>query len=73
LTTTGGLTGGDRPRIRKDRFFRNADPSSAPASAVTDKVTLVRKSIQVTKTYEADDGPSWLLLFENDLKQGAFG
>jgi len=36
-------------------------------------VTLVRKSIQVTKTYEADDGPSWLLLFENDLKQGAFG
>jgi len=27
----------------------------------------------VTKTYEADDGPSWLLLFENDLKQGAFG
>ena len=71
----------DAHALIRDQGFRaddfaiiwDADPPLAFASAVTVKVTLVRKSIQVTKTYEADDGRSWLLLFENDLKQGAFG
>jgi hypothetical protein len=65
---------------RPDRIFTDdfaivwdADPPLAFASGVTVKVTLVRKSIQVTQDYEAEDGRSWLLMFENDLKQGAFG
>jgi hypothetical protein len=61
--------------FRPDDFeiFRHADPSPAFASAVTGKVTLVRKSTQVAKNYEAGVGHSWLRLFENDLKEGAFG
>jgi hypothetical protein len=47
---------------------RHADPSSDFPSAVSSKVTMVRKCAWVTKTYDADDGPSWLLLFENDLR-----
>jgi hypothetical protein len=59
--------------FRPDDFIWYADPSPGFPSAVRSKVTMVRKSAQVNKTYEADDAPSWLLLFENDLKQGAFG
>jgi hypothetical protein len=71
----------DAHALMRDRGFRpddfkiiwHVDPSPAFASAVTGKVTLVRKSTRVAKNYEAEDGRSWLLLFENDLKQGAFG
>jgi hypothetical protein len=71
----------DAHALMRDQGFRPddfeiiwyADPSPGFPSAVRSKVTMVRKSAQVTKTYEADDGPLWLLLFENNLKQGAFG
>jgi hypothetical protein len=52
-------------------IIRHADPPPGFPSAVTQTVTLVRKSTQVTKTYDADE--DWLLMFENDLKNGAFG
>jgi hypothetical protein len=55
------------------RIIRHVDSSSGFPSAAAGKVTLVRRSAQVTKIYEAADGPSWLLQFENDLKQGVFG
>jgi hypothetical protein len=71
----------DAHALMRDQGFRPddfeiiwyADPSPGFPSAVRSKVIMVRKSAQVTKTYEADDGPLWLLLFENNLKQGAFG
>jgi hypothetical protein len=51
----------------------HADPSPALPSAIRGTVTLVRKSNRVSRSYEAGDGSSWLVLFESDLKQGVFG
>jgi hypothetical protein len=61
--------------FRSDDFeiIQHADPSPAAPSATTGTVTLVRKSNRMTKTYEAGKDSSWLELFENDLKLGAFG
>jgi hypothetical protein len=61
--------------FRPDDFeiVQRADPSPAFPSSITGTVTLVRKSKQVERTYEAGSGSSWLALFDNDLKLGAFG
>jgi hypothetical protein len=71
----------DAHALMRDHGFRpvdfeidqHADPSPAFPSAVTGTVTLVRKSTRISKTYEAAAGTSWLVLFEQDLKQGVFG
>jgi hypothetical protein len=54
-------------------IVQHADPSPAFPSAVTGIVTLIKKSTRMARTYEAGNGTSWLMLFEHDLKQGAFG
>jgi len=54
-------------------IIQHADPSPAFPSAVTGKVTLIRKSNRMAKTYEAGNSSSWLIQFEQDLQQGAFG
>jgi hypothetical protein len=54
-------------------IIQHADPSTAFPSAITGRVTLVRKSSQLSKSYEAGNGSSWLVQFESDLKQGIFG
>jgi hypothetical protein len=51
----------------------HADPSPASPKAIRGTVTLVRKSNRVSRSYEAGNGSSWLVLFESDLKQGVFG
>lgn len=71
----------DAHALMRDQGFRpgdfeiiqHADPSLAFPSAVTGTVTLVRKSNRMSKSYEAGNGSSWLVHFENDLKQGLFG
>jgi len=71
----------DAHALMRDHGFRpvdfeivqHADPSPAFPSAVTGTVTLIKKSTRMARTYEAGNGSSWLMLFEHDLTQGAFG
>ena len=71
----------DAHALMRDHGFRpvdfeivqHADPSPAFPNAVTGTVTLVRKSTRIAKTYEAGSGSSWLVVFEQDLKEGLFG
>ena len=61
--------------FRSDDFeiIQRADPSPTFPSEITGTVTLVRKSNRMDKTYGAGSGSPWLMHFEADLKQGAFG
>lgn len=61
--------------FRPDEFeiIQRADPSPTFPSEITGTVTLVRKSNRMAKTYDAGSGSPWLVHFEADLKQGAFG
>jgi hypothetical protein len=52
-------------------IVRHAHPD--PLGAITGRVTLLRKSTHMAKTYEAGPGTSWRRCLENDLQSWAFG
>jgi hypothetical protein len=54
-------------------IIQRADPSPSYPSHVTGTVTVLRKSNQIAKRYEAGSGSTWLEQLEIDLKAGAYG
>ncbi|WP_395398742.1 transcriptional regulator [Pseudoduganella sp. UC29_106] len=48
------------------------DPKTDEIQALQGELTICRESTGQTKQYVIGDGNSWLMLFRNDVRSGAF-
>lgn len=63
-------------RLTRDEFSLEAtdttDPKTDEVQALQGELTVRRKSTGQARQYPISDGISWLELFRNDIKGGAF-